>query len=162
MPNGNTGRKASKEAKENMRKAHLANPTKYWLGKKRVSMLGDKNPAKKEDVREKISKATSGEKNHSWNKNREEVLTKGKIRTSSNYRAWRKACLERDNFTCQKTGINGGDLVIHHLNNFSEFPELIFSIDNGITLNEKVHIEFHKMYGFKNNTKEQMNEFLIK
>jgi hypothetical protein len=45
-------------------------------------------------------------------------------------------------------------------NNFAEFPELRTSIENGITLSEKAHKEFHKKYGFRNNTKEQLQEFL--
>jgi len=51
-------------------------------------------------------------------------------------------------------------LRAHHINNFAEFSELRFAIDNGITLSEKAHIEFHKKYGFKNNTKEQLYEFI--
>ena len=33
---------------------------------------------------------------------------------------------------------------------------------NGITLNDKAHKEFHKKYGNKNNTKEQLEEFLCR
>lgn len=73
---------------------------------------------------------------------------------------WRKSCLERDNYTCQKTKIRGGNLQVHHINNFSQFPELRTSIENGITLSEKSHKEFHKKYGKQNNTKEQLEEFL--
>ena len=35
-----------------------------------------------------------------------------------------------------------------------------FAIDNGITLLEEVHKEFHKIYDKKNNTREQLKEFL--
>ena len=83
-----------------------------------------------------------------------------KIRTSLEIKLWRKACLERDNFTCQKTGQIGGKLVVHHINNFADFPELRTSIENGITLSKEVHIEFHKKYGKRNNTFEQLSEFL--
>jgi len=83
-----------------------------------------------------------------------------KTRNRLDYTMWRKAILERDNFTCQKYKIRGGDLVVHHINNFAEFPELRFSIDNGITLSKKAHNEFHKIYGKRNNTREQLEEFL--
>lgn len=83
-----------------------------------------------------------------------------KIRTSLEYKLWVKACMERDNFTCQKTGQRGGDLQVHHINNFADYPELRTSIENGITLSKQSHREFHKIYGVKNNTKEQLIEFL--
>ena len=73
---------------------------------------------------------------------------------------WRKACMERDNFTCAKTGQRGGKLVVHHINNFADFPELRTSIENGITLSIEAHKEFHKIYGKKNNTVQQLLEFI--
>lgn len=76
------------------------------------------------------------------------------------YKLWRKACFERDNFTCQKSGQNGGNLEVHHIFNYKDFPELKLSIDNGITLSKKEHKNFHKIYGNRNNTKEQLINFL--
>jgi hypothetical protein len=57
--------------------------------------------------------------------------------------------------------IKGGKLHPHHIQNFAKFPELRFAIDNGITLSDKAHWEFHKKYGKHNNNREQMKEFLI-
>lgn len=85
-----------------------------------------------------------------------------KIRGSMEFKLWRKSVFQRDNFTCQKTGIRGGNLVAHHINNFSDFPELRFAIDNGITLSKKAHKEFHQLYRKENNTHEQLEEFLKK
>lgn len=85
-----------------------------------------------------------------------------KDRKTIEMREWRRGCLSRDNFTCQKTGQRGGDLQVHHINNFSEFIELRTSIENGITLSKKSHEDFHKKYGYKNNTKEQLQEYLNK
>ena len=85
-----------------------------------------------------------------------------KIRQSFESKLWRKTIFERDNFICQKYGIKGGELAAHHINNFADFPELRFAIDNGITLSKKAHQEFHKKYGTKNNTREQLKEFLYK
>ena len=82
------------------------------------------------------------------------------IRGSLKYKAWRKQVLERDNYTCQKTGETNCVLRIHHIKNFSQFPELQFDVDNGITFSEKAHIEFHRRYGLRNNTREQILEYL--
>ena len=104
------------------------------------------------------AKYSTGELSHHWLGG---ITSKNhKDRTSTEAMLWRKSCLERDNFICQKTGQSGGKLHVHHINNFSEFIELRFSIDNGITLSEKSHRLFHKIYGNTNNTREQLEEFL--
>jgi hypothetical protein len=155
------------EQKENSRKRMIGN--KLALGRK----------FSKESI-EKISKAKTGKKRKPFSvelrrKMRENNLGsksrfwKGgitpendKARRSLEYKLWRKACFERDNFTCQKTGQIGGDLQVHHINNFSEFKELRTSINNGITLSKNAHKEFHNIYGIKNNTDEQIKKFLDK
>lgn len=116
-----------------------------------------------EESRKKMSennynKKHPGEKNCNWKGGLTTQNTK--LRRCEEYRFWRKSVLERDNFVCQKYGTSGGCLHAHHINNFSEFPELRYSIDNGITLSVKAHKEFHKLYGRKNNTYEQLEDFL--
>jgi len=119
-----------------------------------------------EEVRKKMSKSRAGKPNpriagknsHFWKGG---VTPQNKsIRMSSPYRMWRTSVFERDDYTCQKTGVKGGKLEVHHIKNFADYPELIFSMDNGITLSVKSHKEFHKKYGNKNNTQEQLDEFL--
>jgi hypothetical protein len=132
------GKKRSKEDRKKMSDAQKKNPNRYWLGKNREDVAGSNHHAWKGGITSEIMK----------------------IRRSPEMRLWRKSCLERDNFTCQKTGVSGGELHAHHINNFADFPELRFSIDNGIILSKKSHKEFHKKYGCKNNTKEQLIEFL--
>jgi hypothetical protein len=107
--------------------------------------------------------ARKGDKSHFWKGGKmKEYSENEQLRKSFEYKLWRKSCFERDNFTCQKTGQIGGRLVVHHINNFADFPELRLAIDNGITLSKESHIEFHKKYGKHNNTKEQLEEFLNK
>ena len=83
-----------------------------------------------------------------------------RIRHSIEYRLWRESVFARDNWTCQKYGIKGGKIEAHHIHNFADYLELRFAIDNGITLSEKAHKAFHRKYGNRNNTKEQLEEFL--
>ena len=83
-----------------------------------------------------------------------------KIRNSMEFDLWRIAVFARDNWTCQKTGIKGGKLTPHHIQNFAQWPELRLAIDNGITLSKEAHREFHHRYGVKNNTREQLEEFI--
>jgi 5-methylcytosine-specific restriction endonuclease McrA len=116
--------------------------------------------------RKKVSDAQKGKKhpdfskeNH-WNWQGGKTPENHRIRMCLETKMWRRACFERDNFTCQKTGQRGGRLVVHHINNFADFPELRTAIDNGITLSKEAHIKFHHIYGIRNNTKEQLLEFL--
>ena len=73
---------------------------------------------------------------------------------------WRKAIFVRNDYTCRKCKKRGGKLHCHHIQNFAQYSELRFDINNGITFCRDCHNCFHKIYGKKNNTKEQLEEFL--
>ena len=133
--------------------------SKNTVNKIRKALLGH---TVSEETRKKISLAgigkQAGEKHHNW---RGGVTSLNHTRrTSTEYKLWRKSVIERDNYTCQKCGQNGGDLIAHHINNFTEHKNLQLAIDNGFTLCKECHRVFHNRYGYKNNTLEQLNEFL--
>ena len=106
----------------------------------------------------------SGENSPLWNGGK--TSKKEKIRKSSDYTKWRNSVFEKDNYTCQCCGDNsGGNLQAHHKFNFSEYPELRLDVNNGITLCKKCHDfnqigSFHHTYGSKNNTPEQLEEYI--
>jgi len=65
--------------------------------------------------------------------------TSERLKSSSEYKVWRKAIFTRDNWTCQECGKRGGRLHPHHIKAKSANPELIFCMDNGITLCHDCH-----------------------
>lgn len=145
--NGRIAPNKGKKMSDEQRKKVSENNARWWKGK-----------TKSEEYRRNMGKNRKGPNNSNWKGGITPENTK--IRESLDYTLWRKAVFERDNFTCRKYGVRGGKLRAHHINNFAEFPELRLAIDNGITLSDLAHKEFHKRYGVKYNTKEQLEEFL--
>lgn len=104
----------------------------------------------------------SGENSPVYNHNKsvEERLVERKY---VGYYEWRRKVYEKNNYTCRCCGDNkGGNLVAHHILNYSEHEELRINVDNGITLCKTCHKLFHDTYGYTNNNKEQLAEFLNK
>lgn len=133
---------------------HCENISKSKLGKKN-GMFGKKWSDK---TRLLLSISNKGENSPNWKGGVTSINRR--IRYSVEYKIWRKKVFTRDNFTCRKYHIKVCNLHPHHIKNFSSYPELRFDIDNGITLSEKAHREFHKKYGSKDNNIQQIIEFL--
>lgn len=128
----------------------------YFLGKKHTEETKRKLSVKK------IGKLNPNYKRIPWNKgkkglqiawNKGKIGLKGEkannwrggtstihqlIRGSKEYKLWRKAVFERDNYTCIWCG-EKGYLNADHIKPFSLFPELRFAIDNGRTLCIECH-----------------------
>ena len=88
------------------------------------------------------------------------------LRHRREYKDWRKRVYERDNYVCQCCGDRGGRLNAHHINSFSDHPELRYNIHNGITLCTKCHDSteegsFHNIYGTHNTTSFQLREYIL-
>lgn len=87
-----------------------------------------------EDTRKRMSATHKSRKelSHLWKGG---ITPKNKlIRQSVEYKLWREAVFQRDNWTCIWCGDRGVRLNADHIKPFSLFPELRFSIDNGRTL----------------------------
>ncbi len=102
-----------------------------------------------------------GERHHRWKGGHTPELIK--IRTSKEYKLWQDSVFNKDDNTCQRCGEGyTSKLVAHHVLNFAQYPELRLAIDNGITFCKVCHKEFHLRYKKKNNTGDQVQEFLTK
>ncbi|MFA5072009.1 MAG: NUMOD3 domain-containing DNA-binding protein [Candidatus Pacearchaeota archaeon] len=125
--------------------------TEITKEKIRVSVKNSITP----ELRKLYSDSNKGPRNPSWNNGKSY-----ETRDTIEYKIWRLGVFSKDNYTCQKTGIKGGYLEAHHIENFSSNKELRYKVSNGITFSKEAHKEFHKIYGQKNNTLEQVLEFI--
>ena len=99
-----------------------------------------------------------GENHPRWRGDLTEEERKEDRRLIEGYHTFRQGVLKRDNYTCVISG-EREKLVVHHLYAYRDYKELRTEINNGVTLTEELHKEFHKLYGSGDNTLEQFKEF---
>lgn len=151
----NKGLKMSDELRKKLSEAHLKNPTRYWLGKKRSFPNRKKPKPFSEEHRKNLSKALKGK--NTWSRGRKSKYTgrrhhfwkdgrsnqKGLKRSlemkHAAYREWRRLVYERDKFTCKDCGKRGGRLNAHHIKPYGKYPGLRLAVSNGITLCHSCH-----------------------
>lgn len=123
---------------------------RMWYYKQGSWNKGLKNPQPK------------GDKSPSWRGG--VSIHSAKFKQSATYKTWRKAVIERDNYTCQVCGAHnhtGGKRIIHHVDHikpYALYPELRVSIENGRTL----CIDCHKKtdtYGFSKAYKAEILKY---
>jgi hypothetical protein len=83
------------------------------------------------------------------------------VRESAALIDWRQLVFKKADFTCYKCGQRGGELQAHHAQSFNAYPEYRFDVNNGICLCASCHHEFHKRFGYGDNTEQQLNEWLV-
>lgn len=108
--------------------------------------------------RERTSEANSGENHYKYNPNFTDE-EREVARNYPEYSEWRTAVYKRDDYTCQCCGKRCCVLAAHHLDGYDNFLELRILLENGVTLCEECHKNFHHQYGYGNNTREQFEEF---
>lgn len=104
----------------------------------------------------------SGKNHPLWNPLlTDEDREKNKSRTSDFlYNKWRTKVYQRDKYLCQRCYQKGKYLNAHHIESWDINKKLRLLESNGITFCEDCHKEFHKKYGWGNNSTKQLNEFL--
>lgn len=119
------GRPMTEETRRKMSVAHIGN--KSNLGRKLT-----------EEHKLKVRLSLRGEKHWNWQggKTKENHIRRNRIE----YTEWRKAVFERDGYKCK---IANSDCVhevhAHHILRFSEYPEIRYDLNNGITLCKNHH-----------------------
>ena len=132
-PSGMLGKKHSIKAKTKM--------SKVWSYEKHITEKRNKN----------VSLALRGKNHPNWKGGITPI--NHKIRESREYKQWRKAVFERDNYTCQICGAKSQKeipvyLEADHILSFAKYPELRFDVFNGRTLCRECHRKTHN-FGVK-------------
>jgi hypothetical protein len=135
-------------------------PMKYICTCGRESKISLKSFIHGERCRECYLDRIRGENHWNWNANlTQEERENG--RNIEGYTEWRQQVYQRDNYTCICCGDdNGGNLNAHHLDGYDWCKEKRITVNNGVTLCEDCHSDFHNQYGFGGNTKEQFDEWI--
>lgn len=138
----------------------LSQKTKDKISKKTKERFKDKKQREyfrkmAKDQWNKIYNKTKilGKNHHNWKNAKTPLMIQ--IRSSKEYKEWRDKVFKRDNYTCWLCGKKGGNLVAHHIRDFSKYPQERFNVTNGITLCEECHRIIHsKSYDFMIDTLE--------
>ncbi len=104
-----------------------------------------------------------GENNHNWKANltSEDRERRRHRELIPGYSTWKKQVKKRDNFTCKCCHKPDGALEVHHYYPYSKYPEYRTLIENGITLCEDCHGEYHHRFGKDNNSKPEFFLFIM-
>jgi len=94
-------------------------------------------PPRSQKTRDKIGQSIKGPKHYNWKGGKSKGYKTGYY--SKEYKDWRKAVFERDNYICQKCRKRGNYLNAHHVLSFAKYPALRFEISNGQTLCQVCH-----------------------
>jgi hypothetical protein len=104
-----------------------------------------------------IMRSKRGDKSGNWNPllSDSDRIKRHKL---SEVSEWRKSIFNRDNYSCvicsSKKKLNA-----HHLDSWHWCVDKRFDINNGVTLCNLCHKEFHKLYKYKNNTSIEFHEY---
>jgi hypothetical protein len=112
---------------------------------------------------ERVGMQRRGDKNRFWKGGIHGE--KDALRHRFEYKNWRASIYVRDGYVCQCCS-KQGKLNAHHLYPFSDYPELRYKLDNGITLCVDCHDStkdgaFHNLYGTHCNTPDQLREYIL-
>ena len=127
-------------------RARKTNKCKYCGKEIITSNSVDKIYCSQKCLKSDYSETKKGENSHFWEggKTKKSKL----LRTRAEYREWRTKVFERDDYKCQDCGENTRTLVAHHIKEQCNYPELIYDVNNGLTLCHECHTKTDN-YGIK-------------
>lgn len=102
----------------------------------------------------------SGKFHYKYNPNLTNKERDARDMQNGEIRKWRNKVYKRDNYTCQACHEQGGRLNAHHLYSWDKHEDYRFDVENGITLCQSCHKDFHRSYGYGGNTPVEFKHYL--
>ena len=150
------GKKHSAETKRKIGLSKLGKKqSTEAIAKRSIKLRGKKRT---EATRRRMSEAQKGNKGNNWKGGLEPINKR--IHHSIDYKIWRQMVFERDDYTCRKCRKRGSCLHPHHIKGFAHYPQLRFKLDNGATLCDPCHREFHSKFGEGRNHHLNFNNWI--
>jgi 5-methylcytosine-specific restriction endonuclease McrA len=142
------GKKHSTETKEKNRMAHIgkvhSDKTKAKISKANKDKKCSNQTKVKMSESAKQKPPVSDETKKKMSENRANIFSQNNPRYIDGRSFWIREVKERDNYTCQvcgknKTCLGFRQLHAHHIKSKKQHPELMYDLDNGITLCNRCH-----------------------
>jgi len=116
---------------------------RIWDTTGQYGMKGKRHTQASIDKIRKNTPVRTGIRHHNW---RGGITPQSLLgRQSAKYHKWRKEVLNRDAHRCRVKDCNESNRVIaHHIFEFAAYPDMRYSVDNGITICRKHHNQKHR------------------
>ena len=135
-----TGHEVSNEIREKISlKKRGRKQTRESVEKRRQSLLN--NPTWRQSMKE-LGVRRRGPNHPNWKGGISGIYHF--LRDNEGYREWRKKVYRRDGWVCQTCGSRPKKIIAHHIKSFTDYPELRYNIDNGVTLCRSCHLSLHQ------------------
>ena len=143
----------SEEHKQKLRAAAALRSKDSYPGGPKGLIPWNKGVPTSEEARKKMSESKikagikppsrvgfKGSLNTNWKGGKTPPIQMGRYDLGAT--AWRKSVLERDGYKCMRCK-SEKNLVIHHIKEWIQFPDLRFDMQNSETLCKKCHVNEH-------------------
>lgn len=105
-----------------------------------------------------FSKNWNGQRHPNWNPELSEE-ERYQRRSAELDVIWAKRVKELAGFKCDISGSLQGPFSSHHLYSYADNRDKRVELSNGVCIRRDLHLDFHKRYGFGNNTPQQYLEY---
>lgn len=146
----------------------LINSTEFKNARKIRSKLNWQDIQYRNKVCKNIKlKQKYGKDHHCFNPNISDEEREISRRRYPSYQTWCSEVYKKYNYTCQKCRAynaimnESGGITAHHILSYKDYKDQRLDVENGICLCKNCHILFHRKYGYKNFTPDNLKEFLV-